>query len=210
MTSQLASSSPFPILHTAHLTLPVFDPSRPSDYEDVVSIYTGSYAARTVGNLGLYTNSDVDARWAKFSSRPTDLPPEKSFPTHPWHLVTLRNDPDTLVGMTSLVHRKPLPSPDLGYFMLEPFVNNGYATEAGKAALKWWTQEMGVENIWAGTFDTNLVSQRVARKIGFVDGGVVRFILSDEVTREGGRLCKWGLGLESQVKGVNPQQFSCE
>ncbi len=192
--------SPFPLLHTERLTLRVFDPSRFADYAFVLSIYTGPYAARTVGNPGLHTPFDVDARCGKFSSRPTDYPAEKPFPTHPWHLISLRDDPETLVGLTSLFHRRPLPSPDLGYFIEEPYINNGYATEAGKAALQWWTEEMGVQNIWAGTFDTNFVSQRVARKIGFVDGGVVRFILSDEVTREGRAFVQ--RGFESVLDGL--------
>ncbi|KAJ9610397.1 hypothetical protein H2200_005174 [Cladophialophora chaetospira] len=198
----MASSldSPFPLIQTDRPILRVFDPSRPSDYEAVLSIYDCPYALRTIGNPGLYTRHGADTRCAKFHPRPPNFPTSKPFPSHPWHLIYLRSNPSVLVGTTSLFHRHPLPSPDLGYFIHEEFTNQGYATEAGKAALKWWTEEMGVKDIWAGTFDTNYVSQRVARKIGFVDGGVIRLVMSDELTREGRAFVPEGM--ETMLDGL--------
>ena len=174
--------SPFPIIYTERLFLRAFDPSLPSDYDAALSLYGSEYALRTFGDRGLHTNEDVDARCAKLRPRP---PASTPFPSHPLHLIYLRDSPDTLVGLTSLFHRHPLPYPDLGYFINEPYINNGYATEAGKAALKWWTEEMHVETIWAGIFDTHYGSQRVAEKIGFVEGGVITFVLSETEVREG-------------------------
>ncbi|KIW65353.1 hypothetical protein PV04_07619 [Phialophora macrospora] len=168
----------FPTLQTERLVLRLFDPSRPSDYAAVLSMYDSPYARRT------------------FDPRPaaTDAKKKKKkvpFPTHPWHLVSLRDDDDDdddgakVIGLTSLFLRHPLPSPDLGYFVKEEYTGKGYATEAGKAALKWWTEDMGVQDIWAGTMDTNYASQRVAGKIGFVDGGVLRVVVADGVVKEG-------------------------
>jgi hypothetical protein len=192
----MASSpaAPFKPIYTDNLILRVFDRSNPADYAAVLSIYDGPYAHRTVGNPGLFTPEDCDIRCAKFSPRPKDFPASKPFPSHPWHLIYLRARPDTLVGLTSLFHRHPLPFPDLGYFINEEFTNRGYATEAGKAAFNWWAEEMGIDNIWAGTFDTNFVSQRVAQKIGFVEGGVIKLVLSDTLTREGRAFVQPGMG----------------
>ncbi|KIW22903.1 uncharacterized protein PV07_11151 [Cladophialophora immunda] len=181
----MSSSEPtFPIIYTERLQLRVFDPARPSDYDAVLGIYDSDFIRRTVGNPGLHARDDVDTRCAKFHPRPKDVDPAAPFPTHPWHLIYLRGT-DTLVGVISLFHRHPLPYPDLGYAVVEGHMNRGYATEAGKAALRWWTEEMCVRDIWAAAFDTNVVSHRVAQKIGFVDGGSIRLVLSDTLVKEG-------------------------
>jgi RimJ/RimL family protein N-acetyltransferase len=209
-------------IQTDRLILRLFDPSQPADYAAVLSIYDSPYAHRTVGNIGLTTREDVDNRCRRFDlrrPRTTRSPPCFSsssstpipIPTHPWHLVYLRDNnkpgrqPDmpednttntsmVLIGLTSLFLRHPVPSPDLGYFIQEEYTGKGYATEAGKAALKWWTEEMGVRDIWAGTMDTNHASQRVARKIGFVDGGVLRLLVADGVVVEGRAFVQPGMG----------------
>ncbi|ETI26135.1 hypothetical protein G647_02912 [Cladophialophora carrionii CBS 160.54] len=199
MESNTEPQPAFPPLETDRLILRMFDPSRPADYAAILAIYDGPYAHRTVGNLGLSTAEDVDNRCRKFGPRPQQPQPQSpsssstsgsvtptTFPTHPWHLIYLRAQPDRgVIGMTSLFHRRPLPSPDLVYYIHEEYTGRGYATEAGTAALRWWTDAMGVQDIWAGIFDTNHASQRVARKIGLVvDGGVVRLVDANGVVRE--------------------------
>jgi RimJ/RimL family protein N-acetyltransferase len=177
--------SPYKILRTERLIIRVFDPSIPTDYEAVISLYDGPYAHKTVGNPGVRTRADLDARCLKFPPRPSTLPATAPFPSHTFHLIYLASSPSTLVGLTSLFLRPPLPSADIGYFIDEPYIGQGFATEAAAAVLKWWTEEMHVPNIWAGTFDNNFASQRVAKKLGLRDGGVIKIVLSDTITREG-------------------------
>lgn len=75
------------------------------------------------------------------------------------------------IGLISLFKHVPFDVPDLGWAVREEHAGQGYASEAGKAVLKWWVEDIGIENIWAGTFPHHKGSQRVAEKIGFVDGG---------------------------------------
>lgn len=209
----------FAPIYTERLELRVFDSSKPSDYEDVLAVYDSDYARRTVGNPGVYTPEDLDARCARFRPRPSSAvegdnvdennaaPYPFPFPTHPLHIIYLR-DTDTLVGLTSLYHRPLVPSPDLGYAILEAHINRGYATEAARASLAWWTREMRVPDIWVGTFDTNFASQRVARKMGLVDGGQMRLVLGPE--RGGTKVAKvfvqshMGMMLDGLVVDVSP------
>ncbi|OCT48999.1 hypothetical protein CLCR_05147 [Cladophialophora carrionii] len=177
MESNTKPQPAFPPLETDRLILRIFDPSRPADYAAILAIYDGPYAHRTVGNLGLSTAEDVDNRCRKFGPRPQQPQPQS--------LSSSSSSSTTSRSMTSLFHRRPLPSPDLVYYIHEEYTGRGYATEAGTAALRWWTDAMGVQDIWAGIFDTNHASQRVARKIGLVvDGGVIRLVDANGLVRE--------------------------
>jgi RimJ/RimL family protein N-acetyltransferase len=175
----------YPPISTARLTLRMFDPSRAADYEAVLGLYNAASTRAAVGDLGAHTRGDFDRmcenrRVRRVSSSGTDsdqhLPP---IPSHPFLLIHLR-DTDTLVGMVSLAHRRPLPAPDLGYAITEEHAGLGYATEAAAAALKFWTDTMKIPNVWVATFDTNVRSQRVARKLGLVDGGHMTFLHPDK------------------------------
>ncbi|EXJ74326.1 uncharacterized protein A1O5_02622 [Cladophialophora psammophila CBS 110553] len=183
-----STESAFPMIYTERLQLRIFDPALPSDYDTVLAIYDSDFVRRTIGNPGIYTRDDIDARRVRFgllrpkdSSDPTR--PAAVLPSHPWHIVYLRGT-DTVVGVISLLHRHPLPYPDMGWAVAEEYMNRGYATEAAKAALRWWTEEMRIDGIWAAAFDTNVGSHRVAQKVGFVDGGSIRLLLSDTVVKE--------------------------
>ncbi|OAL35192.1 hypothetical protein AYO20_05446 [Fonsecaea nubica] len=194
-----SSESPFPIIYTERLHLRIFDPARDSDYDAVLTIYNSDFTRRAVGDTGLHSREDADVRCTKFHPLPKDFDPARPFPSHPWHLVYLRGT-DTLVGVISLFLRHPLPYADLGYAVAEEHANRGYATEAAKAALRWWTDEMGVPNIWAASFDSNVASHRVARKIGFVDGGSIRLLLSDTLTKEAKAFVR--PGMETSLDGL--------
>lgn len=61
--------------------------------------------------------------------------------------------------------------PDPGLAFLEPYWHRGYATEAGRAVVGFWRDEIGVREMFMGTMDNNVKSQRVAEKIGFVRAG---------------------------------------
>jgi RimJ/RimL family protein N-acetyltransferase len=43
--------------------------------------------------------------------------------------------------------------------------------------LKFWREEIGVKEIWAGAFPGNVRSRRVAEKLGFMEGGKFRVLM---------------------------------
>lgn len=169
-----------PNLLTDRLILRPFNPSLPSDYDKILAIYNSPSTLKAVGDVGLHTPEDVDRRCEQ--QRPVSSDPSISTPTHPFHLVYLRST-DTHIGLISVFLRPALPAPDLGYAIDKEHAGQGYATEAAKAALKWWTEEMKVEDIWAGAFPTNLASQRVARKIGLVEAGKMTVLIPGDITK---------------------------
>ncbi|KIX03108.1 uncharacterized protein Z518_06658 [Rhinocladiella mackenziei CBS 650.93] len=175
----------FPPIHTERLTLRAFDPSRPSDYDAVLKVYNSQYMRKAVGDVGVHTREDLDVRCRKFGLHSKSSESDaKPLPSHPVHLIYLRST-NTFIGVTSLFHRRPLPYPDIGYAIFEEYAGHGFATEAGKAAVQWWNEEMGVENIWVGTFDTNIRSQRVAKKMGLIDGGTITVMMPNNIVKAG-------------------------
>lgn len=178
-----SSSIAFPPILTDRLILRVFDPSIPSDYEKTIAIYNAPYTMRVLQtNLGIDSPEGIDRRCA--AERPRSKDEAIQTPTHPIHLVHLRSD-DTFIGMVALWHRNAFPCPDIAYAFDEGHINQGYATEAAKAAFAWWSNDLLVEKIWLGTFDNNKPSIRVAEKIGLVDGGKLKIILPGGAVKEG-------------------------
>ena len=72
--------------------------------------------------------------------------------------------------------------PEIGYGLDKEYWNQGYATEAVRAACRWALAQPGVTAVEAETDPANAASQAVLRKVGFVPSGTVgeegpRFIL---------------------------------
>lgn len=72
--------------------------------------------------------------------------------------------------------------PEIGYGLDKEYWNQGYATEAVRAACRWALAQPGVTAVEAETDPANAASQAVLRKVGFVPTGTVgeegpRFIL---------------------------------
>lgn len=72
---------------------------------------------------------------------------------------------------------------EIGYGILEEYQNNGYATEAVKAALEWAFRTPRVVAVEAEAEADNAASQRVLAKCGFIADGKVgeegpRFVLT--------------------------------
>jgi RimJ/RimL family protein N-acetyltransferase len=84
------------------------------------------------------------------------------------------------IGMIALSSRREMPFPDLGWAVLGPHQGHGYATEAGKAALKFWTEIVGVREVCAMVLDGNARSVRLAERIGFVKAGTVDIWFGEE------------------------------
>lgn len=62
---------------------------------------------------------------------------------------------------------------EIGYGILKKYWNNGYATEAVAAMTRWAYFQDGVVRIEAETEPTNMSSQRVLEKCGFVPSGII-------------------------------------
>ena len=62
--------------------------------------------------------------------------------------------------------------PELAFELLHAVHNCGYATEAGRAVIR-WAGEAGYRRLWATVWDWNVASRRVLEKLGFLDTGQV-------------------------------------
>ncbi|MCJ1431327.1 putative lipase atg15 [Xylographa pallens] len=78
---------------------------------------------------------------------------------------------DPMIGVLSLAQRSQTVPPDIGWVVMHQHAGHGYATEAGKEFFKYMIEEYGVTEMVAIVKPTNVVSIKVAEKIGFVEGG---------------------------------------
>jgi ribosomal-protein-alanine N-acetyltransferase len=71
------------------------------------------------------------------------------------------------VGMCGMIQRDFLPSPDLGYALLESCWNQGYAYEAAVAVLQHAERDLNIHELFAMTLPTNAASIRLLGKLDF-------------------------------------------
>ena len=107
-----------------------------------------------------------------------------------WHLRSLRADPsqipwrirviverssNTVIGSINL---KGPPDKDgdveFGWGLNDGARGKGYATEAAAAVLEWAFQQQGVRSVSATILEDNLVSQRVAQRLGLTKTKIIR------------------------------------
>lgn len=67
-----------------------------------------------------------------------------------------------------------VPSIELGYFLVQAATGQGYATEAGRAALRWAFERLKVNRVDLQCRADNTASQRVAARLGFRPEGCQR------------------------------------
>ena len=65
-------------------------------------------------------------------------------------------------------------SAELGYFIGEPFWNQGIATAAVKIITNWGFNNLDIVRIHTGVFDFNKASQRVLEKCGYIKEAVFK------------------------------------
>jgi RimJ/RimL family protein N-acetyltransferase len=82
--------------------------------------------------------------------------------------------PEQLIGAVTLAQRSPDLYPDIGWALHEGFMGKGYATEAAAELLRMLRDELGLRDICTWPDEKNVQSNRVAEKLGFVEGGTVR------------------------------------
>lgn len=79
-----------------------------------------------------------------------------------------------LVGGMGLSVTKRCRRAELGYWIGKPFWNQGYATEAGRAVIKFGFEDWSLHKIESSYLSRNPASGRVMQKLGFVQEGVLR------------------------------------
>lgn len=71
-----------------------------------------------------------------------------------------------LIGAVGLSYNKTHHHGELGYWIGEPYWNQGYASEASRAVIDWAFEDGGYHRIFARHFEFNPASQRVIEKSG--------------------------------------------
>ncbi|MCC5452364.1 GNAT family N-acetyltransferase [Rheinheimera sp. UJ51] len=71
-----------------------------------------------------------------------------------------------LIGICGLLQREQLDAPDLGYALLEPYQQQGFAYEAAKAVLQ-WAVTLRIPSLYAIVNEDNTASQALLHKLGF-------------------------------------------
>ncbi|KAF2482562.1 acyl-CoA N-acyltransferase [Neohortaea acidophila] len=189
--------SPQVTLHTARLTLRFADLHSPTDAHELVKLHTSEAAAKSGVPRQIDSPEALRRQLPRLGPKAelcTRAPPPEGM----YFLIVLPPPPSsedgkaedeskgTVIGMNALVFRPEMPYPDMAYAMNTAYEGHGYASEAGRAALAWWRDVIGVEKIWCGTLPANVRSQRCAERIGFVRAGGVDIVLGnppDEATR---------------------------
>lgn len=155
-------------LHTSRLTLELFDSST-AHYDRLLAVLNTATAHSEMKDYGIRTTAQLDSL-----AHVTRLSPsacgEKLVDMDIYYL--LRVDGPLMGGIT-LAQRQPDITPDLGWCIMEEYMGQGYAAEAGKEVLRYFTEDFGISEIMAWPTMTNKRSHRVAEKIGFVEARLV-------------------------------------
>ena len=89
--------------------------------------------------------------------------------------ICLKENPDKVIGCVSLMDINQKASrAEMGYWIGRKYWNQGYATEAAKAMIKFGFEEIGLNSIIARYFDINPASGRVMAKCGMTYVGTIR------------------------------------
>ena len=116
--------------------------------------YIGDKGVRTLeGAHGYLTNGPI-ASYAEHG--------------HGLNLVVLR-ETGAPIGMCGLIKRVTLESPDIGYAFVPEHWGAGYALEAAETVLASAWSDFGYTRVLAITNEHNDPSQRLLRKLGFVE-----------------------------------------
>jgi RimJ/RimL family protein N-acetyltransferase len=87
--------------------------------------------------------------------------------------VTRKPD-DTLIGAVGLRLELDEGRAELGYWIGKPYWNQGYGTEAARAALQFGFEQLGLNRVFAHHFVRNPASGRVMQKLGMIYEGRLR------------------------------------
>lgn len=156
------TSKPSRTVHTPRLTIRLVDPESEEDCKTVLSFYDPITRPDMQTPQDIYEKCRTNALDPSLCTIAT--PPPGCF-----HLIYVSGSEKTPpVGFIGFSSRPKWPCPDIGYNLLPTCQGKGYASEAAKAVLAFWRDEVGVKKICALISVANVASQRVAERIGFV------------------------------------------
>lgn len=179
-------------LQTERLSLRLANPNSAEDCEKILKTYTDDQTgAGGHGKVGLSSIEDIRYKYFLHGPRAdfcTLAPP----PQGHFFLVSLRQDGNVegdYIGIAGISFRASMPYPDLGWAIFGPYQGYGYATEAARAALKFWREVAGVKEVCAIVEEENERSERLAERVGFVKAGTLEifFGVPPEEQRKVGR-----------------------
>ncbi|OQV18406.1 hypothetical protein BV898_07609 [Hypsibius exemplaris] len=78
-----------------------------------------------------------------------------------------------LIGLGGIFQCKSFTVPDIGYSVLPQYEGKGYATEIGKAVLKYAVEKLGRSDVIGLTSEENEKSKHILQKIGLVRWGTL-------------------------------------
>jgi Acetyltransferase (GNAT) domain len=171
-----------PALSTTRLHLVLFDPSNATHLELNLRLLHDPAFLANFGDYGLHTQSDIHRLWASTHIKPITCPQLLDKPEHSTLYTPTGPDPAVsflspsggkMLGLVTLAQRSASLPPDMGWGLWAEYANNGFATEAGREALRYWRDECGIREMIAWPKETNTPSVRTAAKLGFVENGVV-------------------------------------
>lgn len=197
MASLKASLPPF--LYTNRLTLELFDYSE-AHYSCLLEAMNTPTAHINMGDFGIRTPAQFDA--LNHATRLSPSACEGRIPdTDVYYLLRMGQKSGPLMGAVSLAQRAASTPPDMGWCMLEQFMGQSYAAEAGRELLRLSRDTLGMKKIMTWPGIKNQRSIRVAQKIGFVEGGTIEssdgglnvvYILPGMLFDSGMALSLWG------------------
>lgn len=182
-------------LSTTRLDLILFDLSNPTHLELNLRLLHDPAFQSNFGDYGLHTQADIHRLWSSTLIKPSTCPTLLSQPSPAGYIMCLKPehaalyspsppvaDPASafptpsggkMLGLVTLASRSTSLPPDMGWGLWHQYAGNGFATEAGRAALTYWRDECGIREMIAWPKETNIPSVRTAAKLGFVANGVV-------------------------------------
>jgi RimJ/RimL family protein N-acetyltransferase len=110
-------------------------------------------------------------------------------------MITLRDTGEVAGGMGLIVIRDYARA-EIGYWIGVPYWNRGYATESGRAVVRYGFEELSLNRIYAEHFTRNAASGRVMEKIGMRHEGSLRQ-----------HLVKWGETIDVEIYGILRQEW---
>jgi [ribosomal protein S5]-alanine N-acetyltransferase len=162
---RMLSFDPFPVLETPRLLLRQLQPS------DANAIFRNHSDPEVTRYLGRDPDATIEPSRQRLQLA---LDSVRDHTGIRWGIV-LRDEPKVLMGTVGFWKwNKPHFYAEIGYEIGPAFWNNGYMTEAIRAALRFGFDHMELNRVEANIDPENKGSRRTAEKAGFVQEAILR------------------------------------
>ncbi len=153
-----------PVLETERLILRPFNLDDAPDVQKMAGVFE---VADTTLNIPHPYGEGEAERWIKTHRISFERSQSATY------AITKRDD-GTLVGAIGLTMDAKHERAEMGYWIGKPFWNNGYATEAARAMIKFGFHDLGLNRIFAHYLTRNKASGKVMEKAGMKYEGHLR------------------------------------